>query len=186
MRAKAGIYTPLGLDGFELCHPLSQDDFERINLEVNGTPRQSNWKPIPMRLVRSDKGQELIESDSPWLGAHALIFRTTAVDSMGPILREHGELLSLACSEAKVWIYNPTQLVGALDEAASSILRFNDGKIMLIQRYVFRADVVRGIDIFKIPNLRVSPTFLSHRFVDRWNESGLTGVEFKQVWASPN
>ena len=185
MRATVGIYTPLGLDGFELCHPVCQDDYARINVEIDGMPRQSNWKPIPVRLVRNDEGQELVESDSPWLGAHALIFRTKAVDSMGPVLRERGELLPLACSEADLWIYNPTLLADALDEAASSVLRFNDGRIMQIQQHVFRAAVVHEVDIFKIQSLRVSPTFVSQRFVDRWNRYGLKGLEFKQVWAWP-
>lgn len=49
-----------------------------------------------------------------------------------------------------------------------------------------RPDVIGEIDIFKIPNLRVSPTFLSQRFVDRWKASGLTGLEFEQVWAPAN
>jgi len=44
--------------------------------------------------------------------------------------------------------------------------------------------VVADNEIFKIPSLRVSPTFVSHRFVDRWKESGLTGLEFERVWAA--
>jgi hypothetical protein len=185
-KSKVGIYTPLGLDGYELCHPVSQDDFETINVEVSGTRRQSSWKPIPMRLIREDEGQELVMSDSPWLGAHALIFRPSVVEALGPMLQEYGELLPLACSEADVVMYNPTRVIDAFDEAASSVLRFSGGRIMLIQRHVFRADVVGEIDVFKIPNLRASPTFLSHRFVDRWKASGLKGLEFKQVWAPPN
>lgn len=186
MSANAGIYTPLGLDGYELCHPTRMDDFETINIAIDGTPRQSGWKQIPVKLIRNDEGEDLVESDSPWLGAHALIFRARAVGSMGNVLRKFGELLPLACSEANVWVYNPARLVDALDESASSVLRFSEGGIMMIQRYVFRADAVRDVDVFKVPNLRVSPTFLSRRFVDRWNESGLKGLEFKQVWASSN
>lgn len=185
-KAKPGIYTPLGLDGYELCHPGSQDDFETINVEVNGVPRQSSWEPIRMRLIHEDEGQKLVTSDSPWLGAHALIFRPNVVEALGLMLREYGELLPLACSEAEVVMYNPTRVIDALDEAASSVLRFSGGRIMMIQRHVFRADVIDGIDVFKIPNLRVSPTFFSHRFVDRWKAGGFKGLEFKQVWAAPN
>ena len=83
-------------------------------------------------------------------------------------------------------MYNPTRVIDALDETVSSVQRFTGGRIMMIQRHVFRVAVIGGIDVFKSPNLRVSPTFLSHRFVDRWNASGLKGLEFKQVWASPN
>lgn len=186
MKSKYGIYAPLGLDGYELCHPVWQDDFETINLAVNGAPQQSGWNPIPMRLVHEDEGQKLATSDSPWLGAHALIFRPGVVDALGPMLRDYGELLPLACSEADVVMYNPTRVIDALHEAASSVRRFSGGRIMMIQRHVFRADVIGEIDVFKIPNLRVSPTFLSHRFVDRWKASGLKGLEFKQVWAPPN
>ncbi len=83
-------------------------------------------------------------------------------------------------------IYNPTRVLDALDEGASSVMRFDDGRIILIQRHVFRSDVVGESDIFTIPDERVSPTFFSHRFVDSWRASGLKGFEFKLVWASPN
>ena len=186
MRSELGIYTPLGLDGYELCHPVRQDDFETINVELNGAPRQSSWKPISMRLIREDEGQKLAMSDSPWLGAHALIFRANAVEALGPMLREGGELLPLACAEADVAVYNATRVIDALDEAASSVLRFGGGRIMMIQRHVFRAELINEVDVFKIPNLRVSPTFVSHRFVERWKASELKGLEFRQVWAPPN
>lgn len=182
MKSKLAIYTPLGRDGYELCHPVNQDDFETINIEVNGTPRRSSWKPIPMRLIHEDEGQKLAMSDSPWLGAHALIFRANVVEALGPMLREHGELLPLACSEAGLVVYNPTRVIDALDEAASSVVRFSSGRIMMIRRHVFCVDVIGHIDIFKIPNLRVSPTFLTQRFVERWEASGLKGLEFKRVW----
>lgn len=186
MNSKLCVYTPLGLDGYELCQPVRQDDFEAINIDVNGVPRQSIWRPIPMRIVREDEGQKLATSDSPWLGANALIFRPNAVAALGHLLRNNGELLPLECPEAELSIYNATRIVDALDESASSVLRFSNGRIMLVQRYVFRAEAIDDIDVFKIPNLRVSPTFLSQHFVDRWKTSGLRGLEFKQVWAEPN
>jgi len=185
MKSRLEIYTPLGTDGYELCQPIYQDDFERINSEINGVSRRSNWKPIPVRIIHEDEGKRLLMSDSPWLGAHALIFRSSAIDALGPMLREYGELLPLACSEEEMWIYNPTHVIDALNETSSSVLRFSNGKVMMIQRHVFRPDVVDEIDIFKLPNLRVSPTYLSQRFVERWKASGLKGLEFKQVWALP-
>lgn len=185
MRATAGIYTPLGLGDFELCHPVNGDDFERINLEINGTSRHAGWKPISMQLIHSDEGQQLVPSDAPWLGEHALIFRKNVIDLLGLVLLAYGELLPLACAEADLWVYNPTRVIDALDEDVSSIQRFDSGRIMWIQQHAFRADVLGDIEIFKIPNLTVSPTFVSHRFVDRWNECGFQGLEFTREWASP-
>ena len=65
-KLKPGLYTPLGLDGYQLCHPINTDDFEKIITEINGTLQRSSWRPIPMRLIHKDEGKTLIASDSPW------------------------------------------------------------------------------------------------------------------------
>jgi hypothetical protein len=176
----------LGMDGFELCQPVDEEDFEKINVEIGGKPRQFGWKPIPMRLIHRDEQRTLERSDSPWLGSGTLIFRASVLDALGSLLMEYGELLPLSCPEADLVVYKPRLRLDALDQAASSVLRFSDGRIMLIQQHVFRSAVVGENDIFTIPSLRVSPTYLSHRFVDRWKASGFKGLGFVQVWMRPN
>jgi hypothetical protein len=185
VKAKPGVYTPCGLDGYEYCHPIDQN-FERFADEINGTPRQASWKPVAMEILHKAGRKKLRRSDSPWLGSDALIFRPSALEALGPLLREYGELLPLECSETDLWVYNPTRVIDALDEEASSIRRFRSGRIMGIDRYVFKAHLIDGIDIFKLPNLRGDRTYVSHRFVDLWTERGLKGLEFTQRWSPPN
>jgi hypothetical protein len=185
MTAIRGIYKPLGLDRYELCHPVDDRDFERIHVEINGERRSGQWRPLRMKLICEDEGKELRRSDSPWLGSHALILRPEAAQLLGPTLLSHGELLPLSCSEPLV-IYNPTDVIDGVDEANSRVTRFSTGGIIMFHRYVFVASLVAQADIFKIPNLRVSPTFVSHRFVDQWNALGLKGLEFVRVWDAPS
>lgn len=175
------VYTPLSIHGYELCHPINEADFETINKQINGEHRQTTWKPISAKIITKDQGQKLVLSDSPWLGSHALIFRSSAIEILGEILKKHGELLDLHCTGADISIYNPTMVLDALDESESSVLRFENGRLMRINRYALR-DVIKGVHIFKIPNLRVSPTFVSDCFVESWKSSGLKGLEFKKVW----
>jgi hypothetical protein len=175
------VYTPFASGDYELCHPVNQDDFETINVQIKGEPRQATWKPIKMRLIKENEGRMLLPSDSPWLGSHALIFRPSVIEVLGSLLWEYGELLPLSCRDADVSIFNPSRILDAFDEAASSVLRFSSGRIMIVNRYVFRPEVISGVEIFKIPNLRVSPTFVSERFVERWNSGGLAGLGFKRV-----
>ncbi len=184
MGADVIIYKPLGLIDHELCHPVDQEDFERIHVAVRGVPVGAKWQAIAMHIVEEDEGRVLKPSDSPWLGAHALVFRSTAVGAMEAMLRKHGELLPLRCADANVVMFNPTCVLDALDEEASSVVRFGDGRIMMINQFVFRADVIGDVDLFKIPNLRVSPTFVSQRFVQLWKDSCLKGLRFERVWAS--
>jgi hypothetical protein len=176
------IYVVNSSKGYELCQPEDQCDFERINVLINGSERRQTWLPISMRIVREDQGERLLESDSPWLGSHALIFRRKAVDILQSLLQSNGELLPLACTDAELCIYNPSNVLSALDETASTALRFSDGRIISISRYVFYPHLLKSINIFKLSYLRVSPTFVDQRFVDSWNAAQLRGLDFRQVW----
>ena len=178
------VYVPLSAEGFELCHPERQEDFETLNAQINGTPRQMTWRPIPVRLVHEDEGKKLVASDSPWLGSHALIFRQATIEKLGALLKQHGEILSLTCSEADLYVFNATRVLDALDEQASAVTRFSSGRLMRVNRYVFRATAIGGLDIFKIPSLRVSPIFVSERVVEAWSLAGLRGLVFTKVWSS--
>lgn len=180
---KIKIYKPRGLDGFELCQPVKQEDFEVVNVLVDGTPRQDRWSSPEFRLIRQDEGVELQQSDAPWLGAQALILRRSAVDVYRVAVEDQAEFLRMSCPDADLWMLNPKCVPDALDEGSSSVLRFSDRRIMRIMRHTFRKDVVRDLLAFKIPNLRVSPTFVSEQFVAMWGRSNLRGLDFEEVWA---
>lgn len=184
MSLKLRFFEPIVADGCELCHPIDSGDFDVFTSLINGESRKSTWRPIPMKLVSQDVGVAALYSDSPWLGEHALIFRIPVKEALGELLTANGELLPLDCSEADLVVFNATKIVDALNEEESTVSRFSGGEIYWIKRYVFRPEVVDGVDIFKIPNLTASPTFLSERFVDTWNACGLVGLDFLPVWES--
>lgn len=179
------IYEPGPTEKTEWCNPLDTPNFNRLFEEINGTPRQSGWKPIAMEMVRKASRQKLKYADSPWRSACSLVFRKTVIDKMKPLLEEYGELLPLECSDAELWVYNPTVVLNALDDKASEGDRFEDGRFMIIDKYVFYPDVVKGVDIFRLGNRRSRPTFVSDRFVELWKSSGLVGLRFDKLWSSP-
>jgi hypothetical protein len=185
-RSNLKIFLPLNATGYEICHPLREQDFETVNVLVNGQSRRESWPQIPFQIFREDLGESLIESDAPWLERHALIFRPKVVDKMGDFLLKYGELLPLLCAneKEKLFLYNPTQVLDALDETRSSIVRFDSGRIMMIDRYEFLAEKIKSAEIFKIRQLRVSPTFVSQTFVSLWKKSELKGLKFDEVWDS--
>lgn len=179
-----GIYLPVSTDGYEFCHPDRHEDFETINANINGVSRCDTWNPIEMKLIHEDEGIKLAESDSPWIGSHALVFRRAVIDRLGCELGRYCEFLPVFCPEDELFLFNVTYVVDALDEDASSMVRFKNGRIMKVNKYAFRFGAVAAVGIFKIPNLRVSPTFFSERIVNLWKSVGLQGLEFVQVWSS--
>jgi len=178
------IYMPVRADGFELCRPVYHRDAESIERQINGKNRKPTWQPIMVRLIQEEAGERFLPSDSPWLGAHALVFRPVALDALGPTLYRFGERLPLACAQDDLVVFNPTRVVDGLDENASVVQRYRDGRILEVIKYAFRTRAIIGLDVFKLSCLQVSPTFVSDRVVDRWKRAGLKGLEFQEVWAS--
>ena len=179
------IYVPLGIEDGELAHPLNTSDFESFDLLIDGTSRIASWKPLRMALItREHDGRALKSVDAPWLGSHALVVKRSAVDAMAPAFQKWGELLTLSCEDCELFVFNPLVRIDALDEDASQVDRFSSGSIMRIKRHVFRADRLADVAAFKIPNLRVSPTYVSQEFVSAWRMSNLSGLRFERVWSS--
>ena len=136
-----------------------------------------------MALVRVDhRGRSLREVDAPWYGMSALVLRPRAREVLAPLIEKFGELLPLSdCGNVE--LFQPTALVNGLDMEASELACFADGRIMHIRKHVFRPERIAGLPVFKLANDRRGPMYFDQRFVDRWRESGLTGLEFKQLWA---
>lgn len=179
----SAIYIARPTEGSELCQPVLQASYNTLTLALNGEPRGGNWEPIGVRLQKDDRGKPLSYSDSPWLHSDALTFRRSAINAVGEMLLRNGELLPLSCSvDPYLVVFNSTFAGRALDEEASSIQRFESGEIMRIKQYVFRPQEIVGRDLFKIPNLRSSPTFISDHFVDAWRKAGPRGLEFRRIW----
>ncbi len=174
----------MGQEGVELCQPCDSAGFKSIKLLINGLPKGEEWVPLTMELFHEDEGKALRYSSSPWLGSHALILRPECFEVVGEDLKRRAELLSIDCPEAEIYFCNPTNIANALDEQASTIKRFDGGGIKFIETFCFNKEAVRNMHIFKIPNMRVSPTFVSDEFVDHWCESSLTGLDFELVWDS--
>ncbi|WOH53609.1 imm11 family protein [Bradyrhizobium sp. sBnM-33] len=111
-----------------------------------------------------------------------LVLREHAARVLAPLLDRSGELLPLECPEADLWLFNVLTVVDALNEEKSELVRFDDGDILDVERYVFRPELTEGLVVFKVPQLLRGPLFLGDEFVSAVKAAGLRGSEFTQLW----
>ncbi|MDX8454671.1 hypothetical protein RFM98_18065 [Mesorhizobium sp. VK9D] len=163
-------------EGQEWVLPVDDGDFEFF-FGLDGRSLDG-WEPPVMRRVAEG---EPVYSDFPWLGGHAPLLRQPAVDALAAALRPYGEFVALRGE--KVWLFNVTNVIDALDEARSQIVRFDGGDILAIERYAFDAGRIGSAEVFKLP-MRASPVFVNDVFVERVRQAGLRNVSFKPVWTS--
>lgn len=131
------LYLVHSIDGFELCHPEDPLDYERITLALQDTRKRFNLRTMPVKLVRQNMGQSLSTSDSPWFGSYLLVFREQAALALEPILRTSGDLVPAECTETTLFFFIPDVAIDAFDEQNSKVVRFKDGRIMMIENYAF-------------------------------------------------
>lgn len=165
------------VEGQEWLLPTDGEDYERF-FAMDGTVIR-DWAPPTMALLtHREDGRPTTYSDFPWLGEHAPIFRARAVEQLGKIAEGYGQLLPLRGEEA--WLYNVTNVLDALDQERARITYFDDGSILAVERYAFKAEAIQAAEIFKLPG-RASPVFVTDQFVARVRDSGLAGVSFRSL-----
>jgi hypothetical protein len=172
-----GVFVPYGPEGHEWV--IVDDRDTEILRPLDGRPRADGWRAPRVELLREDLGVPLLYSDFPNLGLDALVVRAEARDAIRDVVDGYAEILPLDCTTAELWVVNVTNVVDGLDEAQSQIARFPSGRVMAIQRYAFR-DEVLGHPIFKIP--QEHRLFAGAALVQRIRESGLVGPEWKRIW----
>jgi hypothetical protein len=178
------VFRPAVPEGFEWVVPVDDVDFE-VFRSLDGTPRNTAWKPISVRVLRFDElGEPRRPADLPWLGGHVLVLTARAVDALGERLRQSGELLPLRCDDADLYVYNPLQVVDALDENCSDLVRFYGGRVMTIARHAFKAEALVGANVFKLPQMPRGSIYTTSELVDAVEAAGLRGTLFEKVWAA--
>ncbi|TZF86961.1 hypothetical protein [Cognatilysobacter lacus] len=169
------------MDGFELCHPVDSANFLRIQEAIAGENPTSQWSPMPVHLIGRDNAKSLTRSSAPSLGAFLLVLRPEVVLAMGDILSTSSELLTLRAPALTLFLINPKATLDVLDPERSEVVRFASGRLMRVTKWVLKGTALPECDVFKVAGFRVSPPVVSERFVQRWQECGFQGLEFRQL-----
>jgi hypothetical protein len=175
------VLMPWHAEEFETVVPLDNVDFDVFD-DFDGRRHARDWVPIQVERVReTERGKPLRESDFPWLKSGVLVLNQRAAERLGPELASHVELLPLKC-DVPLWVLNVTTVVDVLDEERSKLVRFDSGRIMRVEQFVFRGDAIGDLPIFKVPQLARSSIMVTDRFVGLVERFGLNGLEFELVW----
>lgn len=152
--------------------------------ELAGQPIDpASWPPLEVRLIR-DGSAGTAPSDLVMLGVEPA-FTARAVEALQDLLFPLGQILPLRSPDGEFYLWNVTRMLDAMDEDASDLLRFpSSGRIMVVNRWAFRADVVADAVAFKIPQMPVAYTFVTDAFMQRVQEERLVGFEPRAVWSA--
>jgi len=150
---------------------------------LSGKPVAQEWPTPQVDVIYQDpKGKWLPSSDFPsFTVSHIPVFSARAVEILGELLTKNGELLPLNCIDGEYFAYNVLNLVSALDQEKSDIVRFSTGRIMTVRKYALYEDKLADQIIFKIPEIVLLSVFVTDRFKHKIEDAGLTGFCFTEI-----
>jgi hypothetical protein len=165
--------------------PVNREDIEVLT-SLDGIPRLAQWRPIPVHILKEDEGKRFAYSDFPWFGRGVPILRRPAVEAVGDLLTEYGELLPLECDDAELLAFNTCMVVDALDvDRSVVVVGPTTGKIITVEMFAFKEESLSGVQVFKVPQLLLGPVFVDQGLVDFVRAAGLKRVDFRLLWESP-
>lgn len=150
-------------------------------LRKAGRPQADSWVPFDVELV-SRKGRRALEAvDSPYLDGSFLVVKDAVLPRVKQELAPYVEFLPLRCAQQPLTLLNVLQVVDALDEEESDLKRFaSSGRIMFVNRHVFRPEAVPSDGLFRIPQA-VEDMFCTEATAEVLRER-LTGLNLRPVW----
>lgn len=172
----------LDYDKYDNLKPVVKWSWEETR-SFDGREKVSTWEPIEVERLEPEKGLDL--ADNMWLSTPVPAFSDKAKQLVEGLLGDTVEFLPTISKEGTFWLVNVTTVLNCVDYEKSEIVRFPfSERIMDIPRFVFREEVVKGVDMFKIKDKPLRFPFVSDRFKELVESSGLTGFGFRLLWDS--
>lgn len=168
---------------FQSLEIESEDDYKEFDQLYDnhlGKSVKSLWRPLRIKVLEGD--ESLPASDFPYLAPAFPIMSRKAKEVFHDLIAPYVEFLPLQSSFGEYYGINVLEEVDALDEEASELKRFSDGRVMVVHKYVFKPDTVEGKVIFRIP--QDNSIFVTDLFADKVWESGLMGLKLEELWST--
>jgi len=134
------IYRLGWVDGYNKLGFKGEKAYDVFAKLFDGTPRAAQWKPAEAVVAKAKKK----DADFPYLNGHIPVVSEKAWKALGPLIGKSVEALPITGTATPYWALNVLDVADVLDEKRSDLERFDDGVIMIINRYAFKPGAVKG------------------------------------------
>lgn len=161
--------------------PPEQRGAGKVFDQLRGDPVDPlSWKPPPVEAATDGSGgTEATDFVIVWVEP-AISDRAARI--LEGLLTPCAQLLPVQTDIGAYFVLNVFALPDALDESSSKIVRFPAGRVMRVDRHVFRPDVIGMRPLFKVPQLPRAPVFVTSTLMNAVAQYGLSGLDPRRVW----
>lgn len=143
------------------------------SLRCKGEPL--NWpSPLPIKVEEEDLGMP--EADIGFINIGSLVLSEAANKALADISASCGELLPLTLADRRLWLWNVTTVVDALDKA-ESVFNSHGG----VTAPVFSRAALANVQVFKIREDNFSNIYCTDAVARLIEQHQLSGIELSEL-----
>jgi hypothetical protein len=159
-----------------------REDLEVVRLFRSGEPLGAMWKPMRVEWYEAEGEEQKPVGHFPSMGGSIpLAISAQALKVLSPLIQNQIEVLDLI-TEPPLGTFYALNIFFAdcLDHSRSVFVRFDDGRIMRVDKYAFRPKCLEGKHLFRLPEVWTY-VFADDVLKQAVEQNGLGGLVFYKV-----
>lgn len=154
---------------------------ERKSVFNTGKSVIHDWTPIRATLFDySGEDSKPIGDFASFGGTVPLVISKKGVDLLSPLIEKDIEILDLQTDSGTFYLLN-VFAHDCLNISKSSLRLFSSGRIMGVDKYVFKAECIENHHIFRVPQEIMSRIFVDAAFRELVYKHKLQGLNFHEI-----
>jgi len=165
-------------------HYRAQEELQYIVCEGNKIEIWNDEITFDFNLDKGKVATDYLGNSYGWL-----IFSANFINKTNNLINESIQYLPITIRDKKnntkllgYHVANVYKVIDALDLENSKydLFELDDEKILSVEKYALKKEVIEGYNIFKLENDTI-PTFISEDLKNKIEENNLTGFQFLEV-----
>lgn len=132
--------------------------------------------PEPLEIVADEEDTGIPEADIGMLSIGSLVLTEKAFDTLKVVTEQYGQLLPLQYGSRTLWLWNITNVPGALEDERTTFNDFGG-----VAEPVFSAHKVAENAIFKLREDNFSGIYCTDTFRELVESHNFSGIEFEEM-----
>ena len=99
-----------------------------------------------------------------------------------PYLKNHSQIFKIKSDNKIFYVVNVIDIIDCLNYDESELKYFSSsGRVMDVEKYVFKTEKLRNTTIFKLPEFPKSISYVTEEFKKAVEENNIKGFKFKEL-----
>lgn len=150
--------------------------------EYLGLSMKKGWKPLTLEYINESGDEDMKFGDFPNFVPGFSVVSEEAYKALEPVISNETEFLEVSVKDEKrrFYLMNVTLVLDCLDFDNSNIVRFDDGRIMMVKKHYFLENRVKDNIIFRLYGDE-RDVFVTKKFIETVEKHKLQGFEFVET-----